>query len=249
MRLRSFLNALIILGALAMPAAAQAPTPATTAYDGKYVGTATVTAGPYAESCSAIKSMDMTIAGGRVVIHQTGLSGPGPTYRGSINAAGEVFASFEDPQPSNGPTIITVSGTIHNNSFKGVKMRGRYCHFNVEMESMPTMPTMPFDGWYSGVSREVFDSGSNGHTCDPRALGPPPALKIENGVIGIPGVRSIWVGTVSPQGGVVIRSPLFSRVDGQIDPQGTLRAQYSGEIPFRLGGGTNCIVKFVWQKE
>jgi hypothetical protein len=46
-----------------------------------------------------------------------------------------------------------------------------------------------------------------------------------------------------------MRNQAFSRVDGQIDPQGTFRAEYSGEIPPRLGGGTNCIVKFVWQKE
>jgi hypothetical protein len=37
----------------------------------------------------------------------------------------------------------------------------------------------------------------------------------------------------------------------EIDSQGTIRGQYSGEIPPHLqaGGGTNCIVKFVWQKE
>lgn len=114
-------------------------------------------------------------------------------------------------------------------------------------------PTAPFDGWYRGVSREVSDSGSNEHRCDPRPLTPPRALMIRNGVLGIPGVYW-WEGTVSPQGAVVIRNPRFNRIDGQIDPQGTLRAQYSGELPRDLvapigGGGTNCVVKFVWQKE
>ena len=108
-------------------------------------------------------------------------------------------------------------------------------------------PTTPFDGWYKGVSAEVLDSGSNEHRCDPRAVGLR-ALKIRNGVVGIPGVPS-WAGTVSPQGAVVIGNPEFSRVEAQIDPQGTIRGQYSGDIPPRLGGGTNYLVKFVWQKQ
>ena len=115
------------------------------------------------------------------------------------------------------------------------------------MTAAPVL-TMPFDGWYKGVSREVLDSESNGHTCDPRALRPPRPLTIANGVVGIPGVYW-WEGAVSPQGAVVIRNPIFSRINGQIDPQGTIRGQYSGDIPPTLGDGTNCIVNFVWQKE
>jgi len=114
------------------------------------------------------------------------------------------------------------------------------------------LPTMPFDGDYKGVSREVSDSGSNEHRCVPHALTPPLDLTITNGVIGIPG--EWWQETISPQGIVVIRSHRFSRVDGQIDRQGTIRAQYSGELPPDLlaqidGGGTNCVIRFVWQKE
>ena len=65
MRFRGYLSALVILSALAAPAAAQTPTPATTAYDGKYVGTGTIThENPSAGYCRTITSVDMTITGG-----------------------------------------------------------------------------------------------------------------------------------------------------------------------------------------
>jgi hypothetical protein len=109
---------------------------------------------------------------------------------------------------------------------------------------------MPFDGEYRGVSREVSGSRNNEQRCYPRALTPPRPLTITNGIVQTPD-KEWWEGTVSPQGAVVIRNPRFSRVEGQIDAQGTIRGQYSGEVPpdLQAGGGTNCIVKFVWQKE
>jgi hypothetical protein len=63
-----------------------------------------------------------------------------------------------------------------------------------------------------------------------------------------------WEGTVSPQGAAVMRNPNFARVDAQIDSRGTIRGEYRGELPTSLlaqisGNGTNCVVKFVWQKE
>jgi hypothetical protein len=117
---------------------------------------------------------------------------------------------------------------------------------------MAPAPTTPFDGDYRGVSREVSDGGSTEHRCIPRALTPPAGLWITIGVVGIPG--ELWQGTVSPQGIVVIGNRKFSRVDGQIDRQGTIRGQYSGELPPSVlaqidGGGTNCVVKFAWQRE
>ena len=53
--------------ALATPVAAQAPAP-TTAFDGIYVGTATITRDQGV--CIAIPRVDMTIAGGQVIIHE-----------------------------------------------------------------------------------------------------------------------------------------------------------------------------------
>jgi hypothetical protein len=83
----------VVACALATPAAAQAPAP-TTAFDGKYIGVATLTTG--VPECSAITSVHMTIAGGQVVIHVIRLQSSGRgTFRGSVNAAGEVSASRE----------------------------------------------------------------------------------------------------------------------------------------------------------
>ena len=77
MRFRDVRSALAIIGILAVsPATLSAQGPAASpAFDGKYVGTATLTReghGPGA--CSTIKSVDMTITGGRVVFNETTLT-------------------------------------------------------------------------------------------------------------------------------------------------------------------------------
>ena len=99
-------------------------------------------------------------------------------------------------------------------------------------------PTTAFDGTYAGISREVSKSPSA-----PRAKCPPSGalapLTIKNGVIVASGPAE-WEGTVSPQGVLIMRNERSVRVDGQIDPQGTIRAQYAG---------TGCITNFAWQKQ
>jgi hypothetical protein len=99
-------------------------------------------------------------------------------------------------------------------------------------------PTTAFDGTYAGVSREVSKNPSA-----PRAKCPPSGalapLTIKNGVVVASG-SAAWEGTVSPQGVLLMRNDRSVRVDGQIDPQGTITAQYSG---------TGCMTKFVWQKK
>jgi hypothetical protein len=99
-------------------------------------------------------------------------------------------------------------------------------------------PTTAFDGIYAGISREVSKSPSA-----PRAKCPPSGalapLTIKNGVIVASGPAE-WEGTVSPQGVLIMRNERSVRVDGQIDPQGTIRAQYAG---------TGCITNFAWQKQ
>jgi hypothetical protein len=187
--------------------------------------------------------MEMTITGGQVITHEVRSNGATVTFGGSFNAAGEVSGSF----CRKGLPCTSLAGTIHDKVFEGSQVHGYWCYHNVRMTAAPRHTT-PFDGWYSGVSRAVLDGGNTGHTCDPCSLGPPASLKIANGVVGNPGGPS-WQGTVSPQGAVVMHRGAFIRVDGQIDPQGTIRGQYSGDIPPRLGGGSNCIIKFVWQKE
>jgi len=248
MNFRGFLSALVILSALAVAATAQAPAPATTAFDGRYVGTATEKSSGHATtSCATIISVDMTITGGQVVIHETAFNGAKRAFQGSVNAAGEVSTSSYRKGQVYGPTVDSLTGTIHENVFAGLHRHGYWCYWNIQMAPALT-PAMPFDGWYRGVSREVLDSGSDDHHCYPRALEPPHILTIANGVIETPNFEW-WEGTVGSQGAVMLHNPQFSLVDARIDAQGTIRGQYTGDIPPRLGGGTNCIVKFVWQKE
>jgi len=103
----------------------------------------------------------------------------------------------------------------------------------------PVPTTTAYDGTYSGISRDVSKSPSA-----PRAKCPPSGalapLTIKNGAIVSPG-SAAWEGTVNPDGVVTLRNNERSfRVDGRIDAQGTIRAQY---------GGTGCITNFVWQKK
>ena len=98
-------------------------------------------------------------------------------------------------------------------------------------------PTTAFDGKYVGVSRESSKAGSTpGAKCLPRGV--PDTLTITNGVVRSK-VYPSWEGAVNPQGALVMRSTSSMRVDAQIDPQGTIRGQYSGPA---------CIYTYVWQK-
>ena len=127
MRFRGLLGALVILSALAVPAAtssAQGPA-APMAFDGKYVGTATLThENHWGGWCGTITTVDMTITGEQVVIHEVFANGPGRTYRASVNGAGEVSTSFQ----SN----FTVSGTAHDKVYTGQRLY-RQCHWSVQM--------------------------------------------------------------------------------------------------------------------
>ena len=99
-------------------------------------------------------------------------------------------------------------------------------------------PPSGFDGRYIGVSRESTKSGSNpGAKCPPSGV--PGPLAIRNGVVGRPGGAG-WQGTVDTQGNVTMHNAKSLSLDGQIDPQGTLTARYSGPA---------CIMTFVWRKQ
>jgi hypothetical protein len=102
----------------------------------------------------------------------------------------------------------------------------------------PQLKTTAFDGTYAGVSREVSKNPSA-----PRAKCPPSGalapLTIKNGAVVSSGPAA-WEGSVSPDGVLTLRQERLVRVDGRIDAQGTIRAQYAG---------TGCITNFVWQKK
>jgi hypothetical protein len=61
----------------------------------------------------------------------------------------------------------------------------------------------------------------------------------QNGVIGRPGSTG-WQGMVDSQGNVTMHNANSLRIDGQIDPQGTLTAKDSGPA---------CIMTFVWRRQ
>jgi hypothetical protein len=69
--------------------------------------------------------------------------------------------------------------------------------------------------------------------------GTPEPLTITNGVIKSTGGPE-WEGTVNPQGGLALHSPRGSRIDAQIDAQGTIRGQMAG---------TSCVFTYVWRKQ
>jgi hypothetical protein len=101
----------------------------------------------------------------------------------------------------------------------------------------PAPATTAFDGKYVGVSRESSKAGSSpGAKCPPSGV--PAPLTIKNGAIGRPGTGG-WEGAVSPQGGLTMRNANSLQIDGQIDPQGTITAKYSGPA---------CIITYVWRK-
>ena len=106
---------------------------ATAVFDGKYVGTAGLADGPSAY-CLAIESVDMTIAGGQVLIHADnpdGVTAPKLTFQGSVNAAGEVSASTPARQRAawSGP----LTGTIRDKVFSVRRLLENACCYRIQM--------------------------------------------------------------------------------------------------------------------
>ena len=101
-------------------------------------------------------------------------------------------------------------------------------------------PTTAFDGTYPGVSAVSTRSEPGSHNRFWRQPDNPSPLTIRNGVIQSTGGGDQWKGTVNPQGALVIRDQQGRRVDGQINPSGTITGQYPGPT---------CKTTFVWRKQ
>ena len=100
----------------------------------------------------------------------------------------------------------------------------------------PGPPTMAFDGKYTGVSADVSKSTAHDRKCPREHV--PDTLTITNGAAHS-SARDRWTGTVTSQGGVILRNKRSMRVDAQIDPQGTITGQYNGPA---------CKVVYTWRK-
>jgi hypothetical protein len=209
---------------LVTPAAAQAPAPTTTVFDGAYLGVsrtfeeATVPAHEgrtWTHFCSSYGlPAPLTIVNGVARTQWVG------TAEGSVSPQGVLVM--------RGPRGHRFDGQIDGHGTVTGRMTGP-CSYQFVWQKPPA-PTMPFDGDYIGVSRE-----SSGWGIECPQSGVPAAVIIRNSV-----ALGSWQGTVSPQGALAIRNQRFSRVDAQIDPQGTVRGQNSGP---------GCTTMFVWRKQ
>lgn len=106
--------------------------------------------------------------------------------------------------------------------------------------------TTQFDGTYVGVSATMFGLTAES---DVRAMGlaqkwcpkfTPRPLRVQNGVARTPwrqGTDGLQ-GDVTPQGVIVMRDGYGTRIDGQIDAAGVIRAR----------GGAACQYTLIWQK-
>ena len=79
--------------------------------------------------------MDMTIAGGQVLIHadgampwNNGLTAPKLTFQGSVDAAGEISVSASTPAG-----LRTLTGTIRDKVFSGRRLAAKICHYTIQM--------------------------------------------------------------------------------------------------------------------
>jgi len=205
---------------LTMPAAAQAPPPTTTAFDGTYLGMSRT----FEEA--TVPSFE-----GRTWAHFCPPYGP-PAPLTIVNGA----AQAGKLEGSVGPQGLLV-------------MRSFWDHFDGRIDSQGTVrgrstgpcayqlvwqkaaaPTMPFDGDYIGVSRE---SAGEGARC--LSDGVPATLVVRNSA-----VLGRWQGAVSTPGVLAIHSGNI-QVDGRIDGQGIIRGQG------RTTSG--CIYTYVWHRQ
>jgi hypothetical protein len=207
--------------ALATPVAAQAPAPTTTAFDGTHLGMSVNMEG---------YDQVLTDATWTRACHE---DRPPPPLTIVNGLARTSWGAAEGP--------VSPQGVLAMRTTRGDHIDGRIdgqgsvwarftsgCSYQLVWQKVPA-PTMPFDGDYVGVSRES--------SCLANRV--PVTLIIRNGVVVHGGS---WQGNVNPQGVVVMGNRLAPRVDGQIDSQGTIRAQGSSS-----DGG--CTVTFVWRKQ
>jgi hypothetical protein len=180
-------------------------------FDGDYIGVSRELAGEGAK-CLSNGVPDTLIVRNSVVM--------GP-WRGTVSTQGILAIHRGD---------IQVDGQINDQGIISGQSRGSSdCTYAYAWQKVPP-PTMPFDGDYIGVSRELAGEGAK---C--LSNGVPDTLIVRNGVVMGP-----WRGTVSTQGVLAIHRGDI-QVDGQINGQGIIRGQGRGS--------SGCTYAYAWQKQ
>jgi hypothetical protein len=216
----------IVACMLAMPAAAQAPAPTTTAFDGTYIGVSRTSEGsmeraetrgcPQGEGAPRLEG-----ASRLTIVNGSARAAWGAPAEGAVSPQGVLVMRTS--------TGIRFDGQIDS---KGT-VTGRWsgtCSWQVVWQKL-SASTTAFDGEYIGVSRELL-SKTAGSGC-PSSNGAPSPLTITKGVV-LSDSPGFWAGTVSPQGVLVMRLGDASEFDGQIDSQGTIRGQKINAGPFGI---------------
>ena len=194
-----------------LPAAAQAPTQTTTAFDGTYVGISRT----FEEDSTPFR------AGATWTHYCPQPGGPPPPltivngvarsgkFEGSISP--QDFLVMRRPDGNRFDGRIDSQGTVKGR-FTGV------CSYLSVWQKAPESTTA-FDGEYVGVSREsVRPASAQDAKCPPDGVSAP--LTIWKGAVWSHGAT--WQGIVSQQGVLAMQNSKSTRLNGQIDAQGTI---------------------------
>jgi len=148
-------------------------------------------------------------------------------FEGSISP--QDFLVMRRPDGNRFDGRIDSQGTVKGR-FTGV------CSYLSVWQKAPESTTA-FDGEYVGVSREsVRPASAQDAKCPPDGVSAP--LTIWKGAVWSHGAT--WQGIVSQQGVLAMQNSKSTRLNGQIDAQGTIKGQTSG---------TDCLTTFVWRKQ
>jgi hypothetical protein len=214
-----FILLMIAACALAMPAAAQAPAPTTTAFDGRYLGVSNT-------------FEEELIQGGRTWARWCRQFGPPPTLTiFLVIAASGVAMPVAAQAPA--PTTTAFDGKY---VCSATPARGHLlCGAIISEEMTITLPRADdaVGRRLHGGIEETSKTASGPEKCPPSGVAA--TLMIRNSI-----VLGYWQGAVSPQG--VLTMPNGSmRFNGQIDSQGTVRGKAANDA--------GCVRAYVWRKE
>jgi hypothetical protein len=206
---------------LVTPVAAQAPAPATTAFDGTYYG--------------ASIAFEESVIDGRSRTHYC------PQWRGRpdplmiVNGIARM-GKLEGSVSPQGVLVMRSGGSHFDGRIDSQgAARGRLagvCSYQLAWQKLPP-PTMPFDGDYIGVSRESSGSGAE---CPPTRV--PVTLIIRSSVV----TGGSWQGNVNPQGIVVMGNRVARGLTARSTAKASLERKAvtaTADVPSHSFGASN----------